>query len=43
MPASCHPELAALGVAAVGLPVYTQDQDFEVLRDHAGGPEVVLG
>ncbi len=34
--------IAATALAA-GLPVYTQDRDFEILRDHAGGPDVVLG
>lgn len=34
--------IAATALAA-GLPVYTQDRDFEILRDHAGGPEVVRG
>jgi tRNA(fMet)-specific endonuclease VapC len=35
--------MIAATALAVGLPVYTQDRDFEVLRDHAGGPEVVRG
>jgi predicted nucleic acid-binding protein len=34
--------IAATALAA-GLPVYTQDRDFEILRDYAGGPDVVLG
>jgi len=34
--------IAATAIAA-GLSVYTQDRDFELLRDHAGGPNVVLG
>lgn len=33
--------IIAATALATGLPVYTQDRDFETLRDHAGGPEVV--
>ncbi len=32
--------LIAATATTTGLPVYTQDHDFELLRDHAGGPEV---
>jgi predicted nucleic acid-binding protein len=35
--------LVAATALSAGLPVYTQDRDFEVFRDHAGGPAVVLG
>jgi predicted nucleic acid-binding protein len=34
--------IAATALVA-GLPVYTQDRDFEVVRDHAGGPRVLFG
>lgn len=30
----------AATATTTGLPVYTQDRDFELLRDHAGGPQV---
>jgi predicted nucleic acid-binding protein len=36
----CIVAATALGA---GLPVYTEDRDFEVLRDHDAGPDVVLG
>lgn len=35
--------IIAATALVTGLPVYTQDPDFEVVRDHAGGPELVLG
>jgi predicted nucleic acid-binding protein len=35
--------MVAATALASGLPVYTQDRDFEILRDHASGPDVVLG
>ena len=35
--------IVAATALAGGLPVYTQDRHFEILRDHAGGPEVLLG
>ena len=34
--------MIAATALATGLPVYTQDRDFETLRDHAHGPNVVL-
>lgn len=35
--------IVAATALTAGLPVYTQDGDFEILRDHAGGPEVIFG
>ena len=35
--------LVAATALAVGLPVYTQDRDFELLREHADGPAVLFG
>jgi predicted nucleic acid-binding protein len=35
--------IIAATAVATGLPVFTRDRDFEVLRDYAGGPDVLLG
>jgi predicted nucleic acid-binding protein len=35
--------LVAATALAHELPVFTQDRDFELIRDYAGGPEVILG
>lgn len=35
--------IIAATALATGLPVFTQDRDFEILRDYAGGPDVLLG
>jgi predicted nucleic acid-binding protein len=42
-PAGAFDCIIAATALVAGLPVYTRDRDFEIVRDHAGGPRVLFG